>query len=411
MKKSRGLINEKELSREFGAEHSVPVLIRSTYSKFLPLLRLRRAAEILLRSIGRSGTELSILLVDDAEMMQLNRQWLRRSCSTNVISFSQHGDDFRQPDNDLLGDVVISVDTARLESANAGVELGQRLEELLVHGLVHLLGEDHELGPVEAERMKCKEQALLSALYKELRMADLCINIDHVATVRQARGTTEPDPVTAAGIVEMAGADGIVVHLREDRRHIQDRDVRLLRQTIKTRLTLEMAATEEMIGIASDIRPDIVTLVPEGREELTTEGGLDVVTLEKQLTTAVTRLHDANIPVSLFVDPERDQIMAAKQTGADCIEIHTGLYADAPSSKIQDREFEKIVAMARAAMDLDLRVHAGHGLNYRNTARLAAVSEIQEFSIGHAVIGRAVLVGLERAVREMLSLVQKGYLE
>jgi pyridoxine 5-phosphate synthase len=166
-----------------------------------------------------------------------------------------------------------------------------------------------------------------------------------------------------------------------------------------------------MIGIASDIRPDIVTLVPEGREELTTEGGLDVVTLEKQLTTAVTRLHDANIPVSLFVDPERDQIMAAKQTGADCIEIHTGLYADAPSSKIQDREFEKIVAMARAAMDLDLRVHAGHGLNYRNTARLAAVSEIQEFSIGHAVIGRAVLVGLERAVREMLSLVQKGYLE
>ncbi|MFO8240999.1 MAG: pyridoxine 5'-phosphate synthase [Dissulfuribacterales bacterium] len=389
----------------------MPVLIRSTYSKFLPLLRLRRAAEILLRSIGRPGAELSILLVDDTEMMHLNRQWLKRSYSTNVISFSQQADDFHPPDNDLLGDVVISIDTARRESANAGTELEQRLEELLVHGLVHLLGEDHELGPVEAERMKRKEQALLSALYKELKMADLCINIDHVATVRQARGTAEPDPVTAAGIVEMAGADGIVVHLREDRRHIQDRDVRLLRQIIKTRLTLEMAATEEMTGIASDIKPDIVTLVPEGREELTTEGGLDVVTLEKPLTETVTRLHDANIPVSLFVDPERDQIVAAKQTGADCIEIHTGLYADAPSSNIQDSEFEKIVVMARAAMDLDLRVHAGHGLNYRNTARLAAVSEIQEFSIGHAVIGRAVLVGLERAVREMLSLVQKGYLE
>lgn len=389
----------------------MPVLIRSTYSKFLPLLRLRRAAEILLRSIGRPGAELSILLVDDTEMMHLNRQWLKRSYSTNVISFSQQADDFHPPDNDLLGDVVISIDTARRESANAGTELEKRLEELLVHGLVHLLGEDHELGPVEAERMKRKEQALLSALYKELKMADLCINIDHVATVRQARGTAEPDPVTAAGIVEMAGADGIVVHLREDRRHIQDRDVRLLRQTIKTRLTLEMAATEEMTGIASDIKPDIVTLVPEGREELTTEGGLDVVTLEKPLTETVTRLHDANIPVSLFVDPERDQIVAAKQTGADCIEIHTGLYADAPSSNIQDSEFEKIVVMARAAMDLDLRVHAGHGLNYRNTARLAAVSEIQEFSIGHAVIGRAVLVGLERAVREMLSLVQKGYLE
>jgi pyridoxine 5-phosphate synthase len=411
MKKIKGSINERKLFRKCGAKHGMPVLIRSTYSRFVPLLRLRRAGEILLRAIGRPGAELSILLVDDCEMMKLNRKWLKSSYSTNVISFSQQGDDFHQPDNDLLGDVVISIDTARRESANAGIELQQRLEELLVHGLVHLLGEDHELGPVEAERMKRKEQALSSALYKELKMADLCINIDHIATVRQARGTAEPDPVTAAGIVEMAGADGIVVHLREDRRHIQDRDVRLLRQTIKTRLTLEMAATEEMIGIASDIKPDIVTLVPEGRKELTTEGGLDVVTLEKKLTGTVTRLHDANIPVSLFVDPERDQILAAKQTGADCIEIHTGQYADALSSNIQDSEFEKVVTVARAAMDLDLRVHAGHGLNYRNTARLAALSEIQEFSIGHAVIGRAVLVGLERAVREMLSLVQKGYLE
>ncbi|MEA1867954.1 MAG: pyridoxine 5'-phosphate synthase [Thermodesulfobacteriota bacterium] len=241
-------------------------------------------------------------------------------------------------------------------------------------------------------------------------MADLCINIDHVATVRQARGGTEPDPVTAAGIVEIAGADGIVVHLREDRRHIQDRDVRLLRQTVKTRLTLEMAATDEMIGIASDIKPDIVTLVPEGREELTTEGGLDMVNLEKHLSRAVIRLHDAGIPVSLFIDPEKDQIEAAKQTGADCIEIHTGLYADAPSSDIEDKELEQIVTMARAAMDLGLRVHAGHGLNYRNTAMLAAVSEIQEFSIGHAIVARAVFVGMEKAVREMLSLIQKGYI-
>jgi pyridoxine 5-phosphate synthase len=389
----------------------VPVLIRSTHSKSLPLFRLKRAAEILLRSIGRPDAELSILLVDDTEMAHLNKLWLKRPYPTNVISFGQQGDDLSQPENDLLGDVVISIDTARRESANAGMNLEQRLEALLVHGVVHLLGEDHELGPVEAERMTRKEQALLNALYKEQTMADLCVNVDHVATIRQARGTTEPDPVTAAGIVEIAGADGIVVHLREDRRHIQDRDVNLLRQTVKTRLTLEMAATDEMIGIASDIKPDIVTLVPEGREELTTEGGLDVVNLGKHLSKAVIRLHDAGIPVSLFVDPEKEQIEAAKQTGADCIEIHTGLYADAPSPDIEDKEFEQIVTMARAAGDLGLRVHAGHGLNYRNTARLAAVSEIQEFSIGHAIVALAVFVGMKKAVREMLSLVQKGYLE
>jgi pyridoxine 5-phosphate synthase len=389
----------------------VPVLIRSTYSKSLPLLRLSRAAEILLRSIGRPDAELSVLLVDDAEMACLNKLWLKRPYPTNVISFGQQGADFPQPENDLLGDVVISIDTARREAANADMNLEQRLEALLVHGVVHLLGEDHELGPIEAERMTLKEQALLGTLYEEKVMADLCINVDHVATIRQARGSTEPDPVTAAGIVEIAGADGIVVHLREDRRHIQDRDVKLLRQTIKTRLTLEMAATDEMIGIASDIKPDIVTLVPESREELTTEGGLDVVNFEKHVSKAVTRLHDAGIPVSLFVDPEQNQIDAAKQTRADCIEIHTGRYADAISSDTEDKEFEQIVTSARAARDLGLRVHAGHGLNYRNTARLAAVSEIQEFSIGHTIVARAVFVGLERAVREMLSLVQKGYIE
>jgi pyridoxine 5-phosphate synthase len=258
--------------------------------------------------------------------------------------------------------------------------------------------------------MRRKERALLNILYKEQVMADLCINIDHVATIRQARGGMEPDPVTIAGIVEIAGADGIVVHLREDRRHIKDRDLRLLRQTIKTRLTLEMAATDEMIEIATQVKPDIVTLVPEKREELTTEGGLDVVNLQRHVSGAVARLHDAGVLVSLFVDPEQRQVEAAEQTGTDCIEIHTGLYADAPSPDVEDMEFEKILTIARAAMDLGLRVHAGHGLNYRNTARIAAISEIQEFSIGHAVIARAVFVGIERAVQEMLALVQKGCL-
>ena len=389
----------------------MPVLISSSYPRLLPLLHLERAAGILLRAIGRPQAELSILLVDDSEMARLNELWLKRHGPTNVISFGQQGADFPRSGTDLLGDIVISVDTARRESVDAGMGLKQRLEALLVHGLVHLLGEDHTKGPVEAKRMALREKELLDFLYEEKVMADLCINVDHVATIRQARGTSEPDPVTAAGIVELAGADGIVVHLRKDRRHIQDRDVRILRQTVKTRLTLEMAATDEMIEIASDIKPDIVTLVPERRQELTTEGGLDVVGLQGHLTTSVNRLHDAGIPVSLFVDPEQAQIEASKRTGAKCIEIHTGRYADALSADDEDRGFAQIVTVARMASDLGLRVHAGHGLNYRNTARLATISEIEEFSIGHAIVAYAVLAGMERAVREMLSLVKRGFLE
>ncbi|MGQ9499933.1 MAG: pyridoxine 5'-phosphate synthase [Dissulfurimicrobium sp.] len=239
-------------------------------------------------------------------------------------------------------------------------------------------------------------------------MADLCINIDHIATIREARGAVEPDPVTAASLVELAGADGIVVHLREDRRHIKDRDVRLLREVVKTKLILEMAATDEMIEIASKIKPDLVTLVPEKRQELTTEGGLDVARLEVDIKNAVARLHEAGIPVSLFIEPEERQIEAAKNTEVECIEIHTGRYANAPDTKTEELEFERIVKAARLATDMGLRVHAGHGLNYRNTARLCPLAEIAEFSIGHAIIARAAFVGLERATREMLSIVKHG---
>jgi len=387
------------------------------------MLRLKRSAEILLRRLDIAGSELSILLVDDAEIAELNRRWFNRARPTNVISFGQHyglpgdaGSQIVQADIPVsrrvvpavLGDIVISVETARREAVQADTTLDHRLTALMIHGLAHLMGEDHELGPDEAIGMARVEMNLAEFLYKEEIMADLCINVDHIATIRQARGTDEPDPVIAAGIVELAGADGIVVHLREDRRHIQDRDVELLRQTIKTRMTLEMAATDEMIRIASRIKPDIVTLVPEKRRELTTEGGLDVVNLEAGLTDAVSRLHGAGIPVSLFVDPEESQIEASAGTGTDCIEIHTGRYADAATPDEEDREFEHIVNAARLADGLGLRVHAGHGLNYRNTSRIAAVSEICEFSIGHAVIAHSAIVGLDRAVKEMLSLVKKG---
>ncbi len=363
------------------------------------LCLIKRAAERLLHFCNRQKDELNILITNDAGITEINHQWLNRPWRTNVISFPQDA-------RGLFGDIVISWETARREAENAGTTLRTRLVELLVHGIVHLLGEDHELGEEAARRMAERERELISYLLKEEIMADLCINVDHIATIRQARGGNEPDPVIAAGIVELAGADGIVVHLREDRRHIQDRDVRIIREVIKTRLTLEMAATDEMIGIAGEIKPDIVTLVPEKRQELTTEGGLDVKGLEASVTDAVSRLHDHGIPVSLFVDPETDQIEAAARTGAECIEIHTGRYADAENAEIQDREFEAIASMASLAFELGLRVHAGHGLNYQNTARVAAISEISEFSIGHAVIARAALVGLDQAVREMLRLVK-----
>ena len=237
-------------------------------------------------------------------------------------------------------------------------------------------------------------------------MARLGVNIDHVATVRQARGGTEPDPVAAAALAELAGADGITIHLREDRRHIQDRDLRLLRQTVQSRLNLEMAATEEMIGIALAVKPDMVTLVPEKRQELTTEGGLDVRIHLEALRAAVAKLQDGGLAVSLFVDPDPDQIKAADKAGADYVEIHTGTFAEARSWQQERAELDKIENAVRLATKLGLGVNAGHGLNYANIKKMTTVKGIEEYNIGHAIISRAVLVGLERAVREMVELVR-----
>ena len=236
-------------------------------------------------------------------------------------------------------------------------------------------------------------------------MARLEVNVDHVATLRQARLINEPDPVTAAALAELAGADGIIVHLREDRRHIQDRDVILLRQTIKTRLNLEMAATAEMIGIAREVKPHVVTLVPEKRAELTTEGGLDVAGHQDHFREAVGQLKEAGIFVSLFVDPQAEHIQAAAAVGADCVELHTGAYAEASSEAEAQRLFEELLAAAAHARQLGLKVKAGHGLDYRNIKRFRGRKEFEEYSIGHSIISRAVLVGLERAVREMIALI------
>ena len=234
----------------------------------------------------------------------------------------------------------------------------------------------------------------------------LCINIDHVATIREARGGIEPDPVTAAQICELAGADGIVCHLREDRRHINDRDLRILRETVKTKLDLEMSATDEIITIALETLPELATLVPERRQELTTEGGLDVRGHRREIRDAVHRLQERDIAVSLFIDPVMEQIEAAKETGADKIEIHTGEFANARTEEEQRRLLEVVRTAARAARDMGLGVNAGHGLNYLNIRLFCEIAEIEEVSIGHAIISRAVFVGLERAVREMRALVR-----
>ena len=239
-------------------------------------------------------------------------------------------------------------------------------------------------------------------------MTRLAINVDHVATVRQARGTSEPDPVTAAAICELAGAAGIVVHLREDRRHIQDRDVLLLRQTIKSKLNLEMGANKEIIGIALDLGPDLITLVPEKREELTTEGGLDVISQTRKIAKVIEKMAKASIPVSLFLDPDPKQLAVAKEIGATFVELHTGRYCDAINEDMRLHEFELLATAAEEGDLMGLRMCAGHGLNYHNTGPIAAIDSIEELSIGHAIIAQSIFTGLDKAVRDMLAIVREA---
>ena len=240
-------------------------------------------------------------------------------------------------------------------------------------------------------------------------MVGLCVNVDHIATIRQARRGREPDPAQAVMLAELAGASGITVHLREDRRHIQDRDVEILRRLVKTKLNLEMAATEEMIQIALAVKPEMATLVPERREELTTEGGLDVHGHVDEVGRAVCRLREGGVAVSLFIDPEQDQLSAAARTGTDFVELHTGSYGEARDHKAQQAELARLIQSATAGRELGLRVNAGHGLDYRNVGPIAAIQEVEELSIGHSIIARAVLVGLERAVCEMLAVMNAGF--
>jgi pyridoxine 5-phosphate synthase len=234
----------------------------------------------------------------------------------------------------------------------------------------------------------------------------LGVNVDHVATLRQARGGDEPDPVIAAGICEQAGCDSIVCHLRQDRRHINDNDLKKLRGLVKTKLNLEMSCAEEIVEIALKIKPCQATLVPERREEITTEGGLDALSKQQSVAQVVKRLQSGGIEVSLFIDPERAQIKAAKDSGVECIELHTGRYANASSPSELESELQNLKESAAFARSLKIKVFAGHGLNYENVKQVVRIKEIEELNIGHSIISRAVFSGLENAVKEMIRLIK-----
>jgi len=235
----------------------------------------------------------------------------------------------------------------------------------------------------------------------------LAVNVDHFATLREARLSTEPEPVLAALLAELAGAEGIVCHIRSDRRHIKERDLHLFKQALKTKLNIEMAATEEMKRIAVEVKPDVVSLVPEREDELTTEGGLDVISNKENLRAHIEELKRNGIAVSIFVDPDKDQITACKHAGADLIEINTARYSELKPGAERDEALAELEDAAECANGLDLEVHAGHGLDYKNIGPVAEIPEFKEFSIGFAIVARAAIVGIEMAVREMVSLLQE----
>ncbi len=373
-----------------------------------------------LRILKLPKKEISLTFVDNKHIWKLNKQYLGRDYPTNVLSFPFAKE--RILVSDLLGEIIISVEKAKEEAEFYGLNFENYLLALIIHGLLHLLDYDHEKGVYSPWLMLKNELNLLNKLgfkegkkeiinftkRREYMPAKLAVNVDHVATVREARKAPYPDPVHAAVLAELGGADGIVVHLRLDRRHIKERDVRIIKDIIKTKLILEMAIDEELIKFAKEIKPYQVTLVPERVEEITTEGGMILEGRVDEVKKAVKELNKAGIKVSLFINPDEKTVKLAKKTGAQIVEIHTGIYADAETEEEREKEFSKIEISARLAKDSGLIVHAGHGLSYENIGPVAAIPEIEEFSIGHSIVSRAIMVGMEKAVREMKELILRA---
>lgn len=370
---------------------------------------LKRAFLIL----GYPERSLTLLFTDNTTITEYNKHFLSRFYPTNVIAFPQY------EEKGYLGDIIISVEKAREEAELYGLDFFNYLLLLCFHGYLHLLGYDHERGQYApwlmlkneiklAKELLNEEKIIGFLLGREYMPAKLAVNVDHVATVREARKSYYPDPVHAAVLAELGGADGIVVHLRLDRRHIKERDVRIIREIIKTKLILEMAVEENLIKFAKEIKPYQVTLVPERIEEVTTEGGFELEGRVDDIKRAVGELNQAGIKVSLFLNPDERSLELAKKTGAQIVELHTGMYAEAESEEERLRELERLERSAYLAKKLGFIVHAGHGLNYENIGPVASIPQIEEFSIGHAIVSRAILVGMKEAVREMKELILRA---
>ncbi len=373
---------------------------------------LKKKIQRIFKILHRKRKDLTLVFTNDKHIQVYNRIYLNRDYPTNVLSFGGN--------HNYLGDVIISVERAREEAEQYKLPFEDYLLALIVHGILHLYNYDHEKGLYAPWLMLKKEIELMEELAenkepilnflkrREYMPAKLAVNVDHVATVREARKTYYPDPVHAAVLAELGGADGIVVHLRLDRRHIKERDVEIIREVVKKKLILEMAIDKSLIEFAKRIKPYQVTLVPERVEEITTEGGMELEGRVSEVKKVVKELNQTNIKVSLFLNPELKDLELAKKTGAQIVELHTGMYAEAKTEEERLKELERLERAAHKAKELGFIVHAGHGLNYDNIGPVAAIPEIEEFSIGHSIVGRAIMVGMKEAVREMKELILRA---
>ena len=399
----------------------MPVEIQLTKESLIEqrlLESVKRRLNKALRILKLPHRKVSVVFMTDEEITQFNLRFLGRNYPTNVISFPFRREKFTK----YLGEVLVSIDRVKDEAKKYGLEFKNYLLMILIHGILHLLDHDHEKGVYAPYLMLKNELKLFKEIAyrkgkrecekflkrREYMPAKLAVNVDHVATVREARKAPYPDPVHAAVLAELGGADGIVVHLRLDRRHIKERDVKIIKGIIKTKLILEMAVDEDLIKFARELKPYQVTLVPERIEEVTTEGGMNLEVCLDEVSKAVKELNQAGIKVSLFINPEEKAVELSKKAGAQIVEIHTGIYAEATKEEDKERELERIEVAARIARDLDLIVHAGHGLSYENIQPVAAIPEIEEFSIGHSIVSRAIFVGMKEAVKEMKELILKS---
>lgn len=382
------------------------------------LEELRAICGRALELAGLSHNTFGLALIDDARMSDYNRQYRGKEGPTNVLSFPAAPVDGAEaaglPPAVLadLGDVLISVDTALREAEAEKKPLARRLAELTLHGLLHLAGYDHERSETEALVMWDREQEILTRLFDREPLPrtrpELWVNVTPFAALRRAHGAAEPDPALAAGICELAGARGIAARLGKNLGELQERDLRLLRQTAQTRLDLEMSATKEALAFALDLRPDMVTLVPARRREPTTGGGLDAAGAKKKLAPSVRALAEAGIEVSLFVEPDDRQITAASELGASHVELNAARYAEAKSVAEQERELVHLRRAAELAREQNLRVRAGRGLYCRNVGPVAALPGIEALVIGQALAARSVFTGLDAAVREMSAAIREG---